>query len=41
MVVLNLSAPKLLHSPTPQPGAPRFGAQRPERPSAPANPDLF
>ena len=36
--VLNLSAPKILQRPAPQPGAPLFGAARPERPSAPANP---
>ena len=38
--VLNLSAPEILQRPAPQPGAPLFGAPRPERPSAPANPDL-
>ena len=36
--VLNLSAPEILQRPAPQPGAPLFGAPRPERPSAPANP---
>ena len=36
--VLNLSAPEILQRPAPQPGAPLFGAQRPERPRAPANP---
>ena len=37
-VVLNLSAPEISQRPAPQPGAPLFAAQRPERPSAPANP---
>ena len=37
-VVLKLSAPEFLQRPAPQPGAPLFGAPRPERPSAPANP---
>ena len=36
--VLKLSAPEILQRPAPQPGAPLFGAPRPERPSAPANP---
>ena len=36
--VLNVSAPEILQRPAPQPGAPLFGAPRPERPSAPANP---
>ena len=35
---LNLSAPEILQRPAPQPWAPLFGAPRPERPSAPANP---
>ena len=35
---LNVSAPEILQRPAPQQGAPLFGAQRPERPSAPANP---
>ena len=39
--VLNLSAPEILQRPAPQPGAPLFGAPRPERPRAPANPDVF
>ena len=37
-LVLNLSAPEILQRPAPQPGAPLFGAPRPEHPSAPANP---
>ena len=36
--VLNLSAPYILQPPAPQQGAQLFGAPRPERPSAPANP---
>ena len=36
--VLYVSAPEILQRPAPQPGAPLFGAPRPERPSAPANP---
>ena len=39
MPILIVSAPKFLQRPAPQPGAPLFGAPRPERPSAPANPD--
>ena len=35
---MTLSAPEILQRPAPQPGAPRFGTPRPERPSAPANP---
>ena len=38
LLVLNVSAPDILQHPAPQPGAPLFGAPRPERPSAPANP---
>ena len=38
-VVLKPSAPEILQRPAPQPGALLFGAPRPERPSAPANPD--
>ena len=37
-VVLILSAPEILQRPTPQRGAPLFGAPRPERPRAPAKP---
>ena len=37
-LVLKLSAPDILQRPAPQPGAVLFGAPRPERPSAPANP---
>ena len=36
--ILNLSAPEILQRPAPQQGALPFGAPRPERPSAPANP---
>ena len=39
--VLNVSAPEILQRPAPQPGAPLFGAPRPERPSAPANPAVY
>ena len=35
---MKISAPEILQRPAPQPGAPLFGAPRPERPSAPANP---
>ena len=38
--VLNVSAPDILQSPAPQQGVQLFGAQRPKRPSAPANPVL-
>ena len=38
MALLNLSTPELLQRPASQPGAPLFGAPRPERPRAPANP---
>ena len=38
VAVLNLSAPDSLQRPAPQQGAPLFGAPRPERPRAPANP---
>ena len=38
---LNLSAPEILQRPAPQQGAPLFGAPRPERPRAPANPDAW
>ena len=36
--VLNLSAPEILQRPAPKQGGLLFGAQRPERPRAPANP---
>ena len=39
--VLNVSAPEILQRPAPQLGAPLFGAPRPERPSAYANPGNF
>ena len=38
MAVMNLSDPPILQRLAPQPGAPLFGAPRPERPRAPANP---
>ena len=38
--LLSLSAPEILQRPAPQPGAPLFGAPRPECPRAPANPGI-